>query len=203
MWAIVPCKRIEAAKRRLGSILSGEERRLLVRAMLRDVLGTLAEAPSVDGVMVVTRDVKVQAVAERAGAYVLGERGEPGQSEAVVQAVHVLEAEGVRSVVVVPSDVPLMTVDDLQAIAARQTGAPAVTIVPSLDERGTNALACSPSRLLQPQFGDDSLERHLRAARARGIEPALLRLPGLALDIDHADDLRDFLARPSATRAFT
>jgi 2-phospho-L-lactate guanylyltransferase len=34
----------------------------------------------------------------------------------------------------------------------------------------------------------------LIAARAQGIEPTIVRLPGIGLDIDHPADLRAFMA---------
>jgi 2-phospho-L-lactate guanylyltransferase len=65
-----------------------------------------------------------------------------------------------------------------------------------------NAVACSPPDLLPLRFGDDSYFPHLDRARALGIEPGIVQRPGLALDVDTPDDLRAFLATPSATRAY-
>jgi 2-phospho-L-lactate/phosphoenolpyruvate guanylyltransferase len=42
---------------------------------------------------------------------------------------------------------------------------------------------------------------HLAAAKRCGIEPTVLRLPRVALDIDTPDDMALFLAKPSHTRA--
>jgi 2-phospho-L-lactate guanylyltransferase len=47
------------------------------------------------------------------------------------------------------------------------------------------------------RFGDDSYFPHLSAARQCGIEPTILRLPGIGLDIDHPVDLLAFMrAKP-------
>ena len=77
---------------------------------------------------------------------------------------------------------------------------PAVTLVPSHDRRGTNCVLCSPPGVLPFAFGHDSFGPHCEAARARGIAPRILPLPGLGLDIDTPDDLRAFIARPTAGR---
>ena len=71
--------------------------------------------------------------------------------------------------------------------------APSVTIVPAHDERGSNAVLCSPPMAMPLRFGDDSFLPHLAAARALGIEPAIVQLPGISLDIDHPADLQAFL----------
>ena len=51
------------------------------------------------------------------------------------------------------------------------------------------------------RFGADSFFPHLAAAKRQGIEPTVLKLPRIALDIDTPDDLALFLATPSHTRA--
>ena len=75
-----------------------------------------------------------------------------------------------------------------------------MTLVPAHDRRGTNCVLCSPPGALPFAFGHDSFEPHCRAARARGIAPRIVPLPGLGLDIDTPDDLRAFLAGPGAGR---
>jgi 2-phospho-L-lactate guanylyltransferase len=47
------------------------------------------------------------------------------------------------------------------------------------------------------RFGDDSYFPHVATARRHGIEPVIVRLPGIGLDIDHPVDIRALLrARP-------
>jgi 2-phospho-L-lactate guanylyltransferase (CobY/MobA/RfbA family) len=41
----------------------------------------------------------------------------------------------------------------------------------------------------------------LRAAEACGIRPTVMRLPGIALDLDTPEDLAAFARLPSSTRA--
>ncbi len=69
---------------------------------------------------------------------------------------------------------------------------------------GSNAVLCAPPTAVPLRFGDDSYFPHLTAARRCGIEPTILRLPGIALDIDHPADLRMFLRAPRiSTRTLT
>jgi 2-phospho-L-lactate guanylyltransferase len=101
-----------------------------------------------------------------------------------------------------PADIPLVTPEDIAALLHVHREAPAVTLAPSRDERGSNAVACSPPDLLPLRFGDDSFFPHLQRARALGVEPQIVRRPGLALDVDTPEDLAAFVATPSATRAY-
>ena len=100
-----------------------------------------------------------------------------------------------------PGDVPLATAEEIGRVLELHGPAPAMTIVPSRDRRGSNAIACSPPDLISFRFGDDSFYPHLAVAREQGIEPRICPLPGLGLDIDTPDDLTTFLQRPARTRA--
>jgi 2-phospho-L-lactate guanylyltransferase len=53
------------------------------------------------------------------------------------------------------------------------------------------------------RFGDDSFLPHLASARTLGIEPTIIKVPGIALDIDQPEDVHALLqAQPAMyTRA--
>jgi 2-phospho-L-lactate guanylyltransferase len=66
---------------------------------------------------------------------------------------------------------------------------------------GSNAILMSPPQAVPLRFGEDSFFPHLAAARACGIEPCVLHLPGVAFDIDNPQDLHHFAQLGSNTRA--
>ena len=201
MWAVLPIKNLSDAKQRLAPVLSAGERRGLFAVMVEDVLSALAMADGLDGVLVITRDSDAAALARRYGARVLIEDANCGQTSAVQAGVQALAAEGADGMLAVPGDVPLVTPVEITAILAAHQASPAMTIVPAWDERGSNGIACSPPDLIPFSFGNDSFRPHLAAARAAGVEPRILKLPGLALDVDNPADLRALIARPATTRA--
>ena len=61
----------------------------------------------------------------------------------------------------------------------------------------------SPPQAVPLRFGDNSYFPHLDAARAQGIEPTIVPLPGIGMDIDHPADLHSFMALPQARRTRT
>ncbi|HIE20404.1 MAG TPA: 2-phospho-L-lactate guanylyltransferase, partial [Rhodospirillales bacterium] len=67
MWAVVPCKKLEFAKRRLAPILSAGERRCLVSAMLSDVLDVLTKISVLSGVAVISSDPNLADLARSFG----------------------------------------------------------------------------------------------------------------------------------------
>ncbi len=202
MWAVVPAKDGREAKQRLSSVLMPDERRQLFLAMLGDVLAALAACDALAGIVVVTRDAGARALALEFGARVLVETACRGHDAAVTLAARTLAGEGCDGLISIPADVPLVTPAEIARILDAHGGAPAITAVPAHDGRGTNALACSPPDAIALGYGGDSFARHISAARAAGIAPAVVRLPGLARDIDNPCDLLSFLHTPSATRTY-
>jgi 2-phospho-L-lactate/phosphoenolpyruvate guanylyltransferase len=202
LWAVVPVKDLQHAKQRLAGALDAAERRALFAAMLEDVLGALAASDGLAGILVVSRDPQAQGVALRYGARVLVEPANRGHTAASTLGAATLAREGAAGMVQLPADLPLLTPADVEAVLQAHAAAPAITLAPSRDRRGSNAVACSPPDLLPLRFGDDSFHPHLERARALGIAPQIVERPGLALDVDAPADLRAFLAAPSATRAY-
>lgn len=199
--AVLPVKDLGDAKQRLAGVLGAAERRRLARAMAEDVLQTLAQVPGLAETIVVTRDGWAAALAARHGARVLTEPANKGQSAAVARAAEALERGGIAGLLQVPGDVPGAGADEIAAvIASHAPDTPAVTLVPAHDRRGTNCVLCSPPGVLPFAFGHESFAPHCRAAQAQGIEPRIVPLPGMGLDIDTPDDLRAFLARPAPGR---
>ena len=81
--------------------------------------------------------------------------------------------------------------------------APAFTIVPAHDDLGSNTIVCSPPDAVPLRFGEDSFYPHLDAARAQGIEPLVVRHPGIGMDIDNPVDLVTFLKMSPPVRTRT
>ncbi len=203
IWAAVPVKEFAGAKQRLASLLTPAQRQALAAAMLEDVLAALAAAP-LAGIMVNTVDPIAGELARRYGARVVTEAARDGHTGAVMAMARILGGEGREGMLTLPGDIPRVTPAEIASVVDARRPAPSITIVPAHDERGSNALLCSPPTVMQLRFGDDSFLPHLAAARALGIEPTIVKLPGIGLDIDQPQDLQAFRrAAPSmATRTW-
>jgi 2-phospho-L-lactate guanylyltransferase len=202
LWAVVPVKDLAHAKQRLAGVLDAAERQGLFAAMLEDVLAALAASEGLAGILVVTREPQARDLAARYGARVLVEPANRGHTAASTLGAATLAAEGGAGMLQLPADLPLLTAADVDAVLQAHAQAPSITLAPSRDRLGSNAVACSPPDLLPLRFGDDSFYPHLERARALGIEPKIVERAGLALDVDTPADLAAFLATPSATRAY-
>jgi 2-phospho-L-lactate/phosphoenolpyruvate guanylyltransferase len=205
VWAVLPVKEFEGAKQRLSAALSPDERRLLARTMLEDVLDAVSAVREVAGVLVVTVDPAATALATRYGARVVTEGAREGHTGAVTAAARLLVREGQAAMMTIPGDIPRLSSAEIATTLAAHRPAPAFTIVPAHDDLGSNMIVCSPPDVVPLRFGEDSFYPHLDAARARSIEPLIVRQPGIGMDIDHPIDLLAFLrmSPPVSTRTLT
>ena len=202
IFAVVPVKGTVEAKSRLGPDYPVEFRGSLAQAMLEDVLTALCAAKELAGVVVVTVDPVARQTAERFGARVFEDGARDGHTGAVVAAGRRLAAEGRAGMLTVPGDIPLITADEVARVFAAHGEAPAFSIVPAHDRRGSNAILMTPPDAVPLAFGNDSFLPHLDAARRLGIEPAIVPLPGIGLDIDNGPDLALLMQRPSPTHTW-
>lgn len=202
LWAVVPVKELDRAKERLAPALPRALRSELMLAMLEDVLSVLSAVSDLAGLTIVTVERAARAIAERYGARILETGARDGHTGAVMAAARLLAQEGRAGILTVPGDIPLVTPVEIAQLLAAHHPAPSFTIAPSRDEHGSNAIACSPPDAVPFRFGDNSFLPHLQAAEACGIRPTVLRLPGIALDVDTPDDLAAFTRVPSSTRAY-
>jgi 2-phospho-L-lactate guanylyltransferase len=201
--AVLPVKRFDAAKRRLGGGVDEERRQALVAAMLEDVLEAIGAARSIERTIVVSGEPRAQTIAADAGAEIVPDPGDEGHVEAALAGIARAEQREARCVVLLPGDCPLLDPRELDRLL---TGVPEryVAIVPDRHGTGTNALVLSPPGAIKPAFGKGSCARHVSAAREAGIPFAVEDLPSLALDLDTPADLvaltRELEARPGRAR---
>jgi 2-phospho-L-lactate guanylyltransferase len=104
-----------------------------------------------------------------------------------------LLTRGVSTMLLLPADIPLVTKTDIQALLAVHTR-PGVSLAAADSDGGTNALLVSPPNIIAPAFGDNSCQRHRAHAREQDLEPVVLNIAGLNLDIDTLEDIHALLA---------
>lgn len=179
--AVVPMKSMDLAKGRLSAVLDPAARRALARQMLDHVLETLKLA-GISKIHIADGDRDLNAD--------------------VAAAARLVQGEGATDLLLVMADLPYLTADDIAALL--EAGRHSPVVIAEAKDGGTNALVLKPPTALEFAFatGQPSARRHAELARAAGIEPTVLKRPGLARDIDTPADLAALASDHPAYRVY-
>lgn len=211
-WAIIPVKPLRYGKSRLSHILSPDERAQLTTTMLHHTLQILEEVPGIYRTLVISRDPAALKLARQYGAYTYGEGDKQDLNLALSRAAHIAAAREASGILVLPADLPLLGVADVEMMLdgamppLRPTRSSSnghlgyhhrprvVAICPDKHEDGTNALYISPPVGFNFKFGDGSFQRHLGEAARLGIPSRVIHAPGIKFDLDTEEDWEAYLA---------
>jgi 2-phospho-L-lactate guanylyltransferase len=194
--AVMPVKSFGRAKQRLGDAVGQPDREELAAAMAVDVLAALRAVPAIAEIVVVTAEPRAASAAREAGAHLVDDPVEAGQSDAASRGVRAAMARGAERVLLVPGDCPSLHPGEVGALLDAFPGA-GVVIVPDRHGSGTNALLLRPPEVILPAFGTGSFARHAARGAGAGATVRVAQAPSLELDVDTPGDLaalRDALA---------
>jgi len=190
---LLPIKDLTNAKKRLMGVLTSEERFGLAQAMLADTMRAVRGVRRADKIFVVTNYQPAMGLAAQNGWEILPEERQTSESDSVDAASRICQAGGVRAVLRVPLDLPLIQPDDIDDILALEFESPALVIVPSRDGTGTNAILRAPPTLFPSHFGNGSFAKHLAEGGKAGARVMVRRNARLEMDVDDESDLRALL----------
>jgi 2-phospho-L-lactate guanylyltransferase len=187
-WVVVLVKDFDSAKQRLGPALDPGQRRALAR---RNATRAIRAAAAGERRLVVAGSDEAAALANDLGAEVIVEPRQEGQNVAAQRGIGRALEGGAESVLLLSSDLPLVTKTSVRELLATggRLAQPVVVAVPAAGRGGTNALYLRPPRAIGLHFGADSLAAFQREAQSKGVRFVIHRSPAMALDLDEPADL--------------
>ncbi|OPY24969.1 MAG: 2-phospho-L-lactate guanylyltransferase [Methanobacterium sp. PtaU1.Bin242] len=196
-YSIIPVSRFSHAKTRLSPTLTPEERENLLKSMLKDVIKVLKR--TVSKVVVISSDKDVLEFVENLDVLSLEEKGNTDLNGALTQAMDWC-SEYCSHVLIVPSDVPLITENHVKDMLSR--GKENYMVIAPAKGGGTNALLC-PVGKIEMKFGDCSFFKHLKEAQKKGFSSYVYDSFYLSLDVNTAEDLGEIIIHGQGTETRT
>jgi 2-phospho-L-lactate guanylyltransferase len=192
--AVIPVKRLGAAKSRLRGAVPDAWHEDLALAMVRDTVSAVLACPQVAELLVVTDDPAAAAAVTALGARAVPDGPGAGLNAAMRFGADVVAGLSRRRAVLA-GDLPALRPAELSAALAGSAdspgrGAGGRGFVPDAEGSGTVLLTASRGTALDPRFGAGSAAAHA-ASGARRISGDW---PGLRHDVDTAADLGTVLA---------
>jgi len=198
MHVVVPVKALTKSKTRLSSILSPKERAALTIAMLADVLSAVKKSRMIDSITVVSPDRNVLRFGQQLGVDSLREKPARGLNSAITQTICKRKWEN-AIVLIVHADLPLLTPEEVNAFLRGARGC-SVTIGPSKDGTGTNAMVLNPARVIKPAFGRGSYKRHISLFHRKRLRFRVQMTEGFGFDVDDPQGLLELMDHKRHTR---
>jgi 2-phospho-L-lactate guanylyltransferase len=191
IFALVPVKKFESSKSRLGAVLSINERIKLSELLLINTISILKKSSAISNIVVVSSDERAMEIAMRTDAKFLKETKDHGVNAAIAVADDYSSENSADATIVIPVDLPLLTATDIN-LMCRKAKSPerCLVISPSIRYDGSNALLRKPSRLLKTHYDEDSFNAHIRAATQFGIPIKVFLSQRIMKDLDSIEDIK-------------
>ncbi len=191
LWTLLPVKTLARTKSRLAGVLSPDERAALTLHLLARTLGLLPQVPGLGETAVITQDPLVTQIATQFGCQTLAEPSGSDLNGAVSAGVALAAQNGASHCLVLPSDLPLLQVEELAELvrlAATAVPHPTLILCGDRQQQGTNGLIVPTGPGFQFGYGRNSFHHHQQEAARRGLPCHIVTLPSLQFDLDTEDD---------------
>lgn len=197
---IIPFKGVVESKSRLLGGISDDLRKRLVMAMLSDVIAAVTVSKKSSHLIVITSDEKIENIMPKKATLLLEEKPR-GINQAIIEATEYSISMNAEATLVVPADLPLITPQDIDTITSMGKSKPVVILSPSLTG-GTNILYRAPPKIIDPKFGKNSFQAHLKESKKIGLEPKIYSSQGVSLDLDEIEDVKKIMQYGNHTKTF-
>jgi len=188
-WAVIPVKGLTESKTRLSTYLQGDKRRILVEALLDDVLSSTIRSRAYGTIMVISPDENVASRIRPPEVSFLKQTG-IGLNRAVEQANRLATLGHASSLTTVLADIPLVDPEDFKEIVGLGSPGRRVVMAPSM-KGGTNVMLTSPPGVVAPGYGRWSYSKHLRLAQVKRVDAYSISNSRVSFDIDTMSDLME------------
>jgi len=185
--AFIPIKKYSHSKRRLASILSEQQRSDLSKAMATQTIKALIQSNICDSITLVTNDPHL--IIEGASTFFT----ESSLNQALNEAIACNDSN--NPILIMHADLPRINERDLDNLVAFFNKS-FISIVPDIEESGTNCLLYDSAMKFNLQFGINSYALFLSEFKGNDYRWNQHSIESLQYDLDSEDDyfkLKDYV----------
>jgi 2-phospho-L-lactate guanylyltransferase len=170
-------------------LFSEAELEELNQQLFESTFTKIQELSGIDRILVVSREEHALAQCLAHEGVALLEDDPSTLNSAIRQAQEYICHHGSGQIMILPSDLPLMTSKDLESLINLADGKRQLVIVPDHFHSGTNALLLSEPELIEPCFGSGSFRKHTRQALEKNAELVVYLNENIQWDLDTSLEL--------------
>lgn len=188
-WAVLPVKRYSIGKSRLRELYTETELAELNQQLFECTFTKIKQSSRIERILVVSKEERALMWCEANGGVPLLEDDPSTLNSAIIQAQNYICRHGGGRIMILPSDLPLMTSKDIESLLSLANGKRKLVIVPDHYQSGTNALVMSEPHLIDPKFGKGSFRKHTRQAMGKQAELVVYLNENIQWDLDTSLEL--------------
>ncbi|HEU4443443.1 MAG TPA: 2-phospho-L-lactate guanylyltransferase [Nitrososphaeraceae archaeon] len=194
-FAIVPVKRFDSAKSRLGMLLNKYERAQLSKLLVERTIHVLKGTSGIKKIVLVSSDVNVEKIADLYGATFLKEQIQRGVNSAVDKGTEFCTDSGAEATLVLPADLPLVIPEDIDIVCkAALTVRNCMVLCPSYKFDGSNIMLRKPCDIIKTSYDSRSYLTHVHEGVRNNIKARVLFIRRAMIDMDTIQDITNLLA---------
>ena len=190
MWALIPINDFSESFSRLSEHLDSDRRRELTQILATQVFEVLCSIRSIEKIVVLSNEIEWLKSFDNQKITILKDPEIKKLKAKITHAAKWIQNQGIQQMLYLSVDLPFIQETDIAKFISEHQGG--LSIVKAHKENGTNALILDLPATLEFQFGVNSFDKHLAAAKAQKINTKILEIKNLSLDIDTWNDLQEF-----------
>ena len=190
MWALIPINDFSESFSRLSEHLDSDRRRELTQILATQVFEVLCSIRSIEKIVVLSNEKEWLKSFDNQKITILKDPEIKKLKAKITHAAEWIQNQGIQQMLYLSVDLPFIQETDIAKFISGHQGG--LSIVKAHKENGTNALILDLPTTLEFQFGVNSFDKHLAAAKAQKINTKILEIKNLSLDIDTWNDLQEF-----------
>lgn len=189
LWAIIPVKPLISGKTRLSKVLDDKSRMALIKILVSRTIKSINNTKQFEHCLVISNDHEILEIARKRRVETLFEESPIDLNRAIVKGIEFVKENSGEKVLVLHSDLPLITTKNLNEILSLGKTDNSIVISPDRHLKGTNIIYLNPIGNFTFHYGENSFLKHLKEIKKSNYQVEIYNHINVALDLDLPEDL--------------